>query len=118
MAMIPSLGSAWAHSHGGLAGTGNAVGMSVAQASHGHAYQNAPSPNDRFTSTNLSFMLSVRMGWTHKMCPFETISCHKLNAEMAVVFLIVGGKALLIEDDLNLFPSDALVTQLRLMEGV
>jgi predicted ribosome-associated RNA-binding protein Tma20 len=32
-----------------------------------------------------------------------------------VVFLIVNGKPLMIEDDEHLFPSDTLITQLRLL---
>jgi hypothetical protein len=47
---------------------------------------------------------------------FEHCEPRKLNEEKAVVFVIHSGKALAIEDDLNLFPSDALVTQLRLLQ--
>jgi hypothetical protein len=36
--------------------------------------------------------------------------------EKAVVFVITDGKAMCIEDDLNLFPSDTLITQLRLLQ--
>lgn len=49
--------------------------------------------------------------------PFKVTHCHRLNADKAVVFIIDGDKHLTLEDDWNLFPSDTLITQLRLMMG-
>lgn len=49
------------------------------------------------------------------LCPFEAIHAHKLNDQRYVVFLVVGGEPLMLEDG-ALFPSDALVTKLRLLE--
>jgi hypothetical protein len=76
------------------------------------------SANSKFSDLNMSAMISIRMGWnmSNPSCTLARVTAHKLNAEQAVVFVIVDGKALLIHDDLNLFPSDALVTQLRLLE--
>jgi hypothetical protein len=73
----------------------------------------------KHSDANMDYMLQARMGWNvgSPHCPFKKISSHKLNDEQAVTFVIHGEKALVIHDDLNLFPSDALVTQLRLLES-
>lgn len=47
--------------------------------------------------------------------PFDFITAHQIDKERAVVFLVHGGEAQTIEDDGNLFPSDALITKLRLL---
>jgi hypothetical protein len=75
--------------------------------------------NSKFTESNMSNMLAARMGWnvSSPSCSFQKISAHKLNEDQAAIFVIAGQKALVIHDDLNLFPSDALVTQLRLLEN-
>jgi hypothetical protein len=72
-------------------------------------------PINRFDPQHLHKMLVSRMGWDLQVCPFKVLHTHKLNDQTAVVFVIHQGKALVIEDDLNLYPSDALVTQLRLL---
>lgn len=64
--------------------------------------------------------IASRMGWldepaSHLANPFREIHCARLDDEQAVVFLIHNDKALTIYDDLNLFPSDALVSSLRLL---
>lgn len=38
-----------------------------------------------------------------------------IKNDVAIIFIVKGGKPLTIEDDPGLFPSDALVTQLRLL---
>ena len=79
------------------------------------ATQEPPKP-DRLTPNQMQAMICSRMGWTGiGASPFRDIEARKLTDEQAVVFLIVGDRALIIHDDLNLFPSDALVTQLRLL---
>jgi hypothetical protein len=68
---------------------------------------------------NMRAALAIRMGWNVNqtgMKYFEHCEPRKLNDEKAVVFVIHEGKAMCIEDDLNLFPSDTLVTQLRLLQ--
>lgn len=47
--------------------------------------------------------------------PFDFITAHQIDKERAVVFLVHDGQAQIIEDDGNLFPSDALITKLRLL---
>jgi hypothetical protein len=73
---------------------------------------------NRFTDGNMYSMLASRMGWNLVTAspPFDKCVPCKVTEEKAVVFIVTGGKALLIEDDLGLYPSDALVTQLRLLE--
>jgi len=74
---------------------------------------------DKYTETNMGAMLTIRMGWNVSCppCTLRKMSALKLNDDEAVVFVVTdANKALLILDDLSLFPSDALVTQLRLLE--
>jgi len=67
----------------------------------------------KLSETELQGMLFSRMRW--KRHPFDRLLACKLNDSTVVVFLIKDGKALMIEDDINLYPTDALVTQLRLL---
>lgn len=69
-------------------------------------------------------MICSRMRWNEhdpyllmpaKEPPFQKISAHRLNPDTVVVFVIQNGKAILLEDGVDLFPSDTLVTQLRLL---
>lgn len=48
--------------------------------------------------------------------PFEHLSMHVTDTA-AFVFLVTKGKPVTIEDDASLFPSDQLITQLRLLIG-
>jgi hypothetical protein len=77
-----------------------------------------PTPQGRFTDGNMYSMLASRMGWNLVTAspPFDKCVPCKVTEEKAAVFIVTGGKAITIEDDLNLFPSDALITQLRLLE--
>jgi hypothetical protein len=49
------------------------------------------------------------------MMGFDSIHVAPMGDSKKVVFLIVNGKPLMIEDDEHLFPSDTLITQLRLL---
>lgn len=74
----------------------------------------------KHSAGNMRAALAIRMGWNVDQTGqyyFEYCEPRKLNEDKAVVFVIHDGKALAVEDDLNLFPSDALVTQLRLLQG-
>jgi hypothetical protein len=105
--------------------TSHAVSMTQYEAQQWYAAQQAMHSNTysaplygRYSETNLGAILNMRMGWNlAASTSFKKVSAHKLSDDKAAVFVIVGEKALVIEDDLNLFPSDALVTQLRLLEG-
>jgi hypothetical protein len=66
---------------------------------------------------DLNKMIASRMRWGEgALPPFKAIQAYPLSEEQVVVFVIAGERALIIHDDANLFPSDALVTQLCLLE--
>ncbi len=48
--------------------------------------------------------------------PFDFMEIH-VTAEVAFVFLVNKGKPVVLEDDPNMFPSDKLITELRLLIG-
>lgn len=56
--------------------------------------------------------LQVRPG---EMCPFEFINAHRVSPEKVIVFIVQNGEPVVIHDDGMLFPSDGLITQLRLL---
>lgn len=45
----------------------------------------------------------------------DFMAAHKLTDEKIVVFVCNDGKYVTLEDDADLFPSDALVTQIRML---
>ncbi len=47
---------------------------------------------------------------------FQKFVVHEISRDRYVVFLVLKGEPMMIEDD-ALFPSDALITKLRLMVG-
>lgn len=103
----------------GSFGAGGASGGGGAGAAGVNAVSPIKSEDDR-----LFDMLCSRMRWYEydpyrllpaNAPPFQRISAHRLNEDTVVVFVIQNGKALTIEDGADLFPSDALVTQLRLI---
>lgn len=57
----------------------------------------------------------VQFGTYNPPVPFEHMSVH-LNAEKAIIFIVCNKQPVTLTDDLPLFPSDALVTQLRMLE--
>lgn len=70
-------------------------------------------------SANLLNMLSMRMDGVSKARSikkpkFEYIYAHELEDEV-VIFIIAKGGPVMIKDDIKLYPSDALVTQVRLL---
>jgi hypothetical protein len=48
---------------------------------------------------------------------FSHVHCQLLDPERVAVFLIANNQAVTIEDNYDLFPSDALITKLRLLDG-
>jgi hypothetical protein len=48
--------------------------------------------------------------------PFSFLNCH-VGDKKAFVFVVKNGEAVTLEDDPDLFPSDALIGQLRLLIG-
>jgi hypothetical protein len=65
---------------------------------------------------HLQSMLASRMNWGYgTKCPFQRVLPWKVTIDKVVVFVALETEAILIEDDANLYPSDALITQLRLL---
>lgn len=58
------------------------------------------------------------MGWSFDdpKCPFRRTLCVKCKERIAV-FVVNSDEAVVIYDSLELFPSDELVTKLRLLAG-
>jgi hypothetical protein len=69
-------------------------------------------------------LLSMRMGWggykgtrvfgEANNPPFDHISIHR-NDTTVFVFVVTDKKPITIEDDVSMFPSDSLVTRLRML---
>lgn len=47
--------------------------------------------------------------------PFDHVSLH-VGSEKVFVFIVTAGKQVTIEDEIKLFPSDTLITQLKMLE--
>lgn len=93
----------------GIDSAGNAVPM------YGHGVSTVTSMPGRWSEANLNQMLTMRLGWNIEPCPFRKIVPVKLNDSRVAVFICTGDEALIVEDDAGLYPSDALVTQIRLL---
>jgi hypothetical protein len=62
-------------------------------------------------------MLAMRMRWVDgNVLPLQHISIH-VTEKVAFVFVVQNDKAVTLEDDPNMFPSDQLITQLRIIQG-
>jgi hypothetical protein len=91
-------------------------------------YLVGPDGNFRMDTPDLLLsQLEFRMKWPEKRkdgmhyqsaAPaLDFINVHKLNDEKVAVFVVRKGEAITLYDDWMLYPSDALVTQLRLLEN-
>lgn len=47
---------------------------------------------------------------------FDFLAAHRLTDDKMAVFVCNNGSYVVIEDDTNMFPSDALITQLRMLQ--
>lgn len=62
-------------------------------------------------------LLAGRMRWAEgKRHPFEFLDIH-VTDKVALVFIVNDSKPVTLEDDPALFPSDDLITRLRLLQG-
>jgi hypothetical protein len=52
----------------------------------------------------------------YEVMPFAHISMH-MTPEKAILFVVTQGGPVIIEDPMELYPSDSLVTQLRMLIG-
>lgn len=68
-------------------------------------------------SVSLKAMIGMRLhlGLGTKF-PFDFIECHKTRQNKVFVFVVVDDNNVTLEDEWELFPSDALITQLILMK--
>lgn len=68
------------------------------------------------SSEDLCSMVRMRMRWgPNKPEHITFMAAHKLNDEKAALFVVVNGQPAMIEDEWGLFPSDALITKLRML---
>lgn len=80
----------------------------------GHPLISGPTTVQR--PPNLYDMLSMRMRWGDTPNPFH--HCNPVRVDdKVVVFIIHNKQPTYIEDEWGMYPSDALVTKLRLMIG-
>lgn len=75
---------------------------------------------DSFTSeTDLRAILQARMGWLKpgmiQNGALEYLGVHRIRNGNVAVFIVANGTPAIIEDPADLYPSDALVTKLRML---
>jgi hypothetical protein len=100
----------------------------LASASHSHGLNTSVRPGqalnvasqkslpDRWSEQYLFSMLASRLRWDdYNTAPFRRVVPCRVTDDKVVVFVVTKGEALLVEDDAHMYPSDALVTQLRLL---
>ena len=102
------------HAHSGGYVSGN-----NSSADHTHSYspqaQGSSVFPDRWSEETLRNMLGSRLRWNSGVkCPFQKVVPYRVTDKI-VVFIATKDDAVIIEDDPNLYPSDALVTQMRLL---
>lgn len=64
----------------------------------------------------LNDMIRSRMRWSNANGSFSYLHAHS-EKERVFIFGVINGEPVMLEDDAGLFPSDQLVTQLRLLEN-
>jgi hypothetical protein len=99
------------NSGGGGVGVGSEITFAPYPQANVRPYESDP-------SANLLRMIGMRLR-LHEgpvaMFPFNHIDAYRISEERVVVFVVHKETPVLIEDDGALFPSDALITQLRLL---
>lgn len=109
--LLHGMGSA-----GGYGGGGGGVGMN----NPGHTHGSAVGVNTtRRSKPTLREKLAMRMGWDNSAngeAGFNHVHLHQLPTKVLVLAVTKDHGHVLIEDDSVMFPSDQLVTQLRLLE--
>lgn len=81
--------------------------------------RNKPVPsytNPIDNSFTLEGMIAMRLRIQQgSRIPFDHLNCAYVTPEKVAVFVVQNGQHMVLEDDANLFPSDTLITQLRLI---
>jgi hypothetical protein len=88
-------------------------------ADHTHSYAGAQQTTiapTRWSEGNLLMMLGSRLGWGFEKCKFRRVVPCRVTDEKIVLFIVTNTDAVTLEDDAYLYPSDALVSQVRLLE--
>lgn len=62
-----------------------------------------------------STLINLRLGFRVDAKLFNFMEAVQKNDTHMVVFIVHRGESVMIEDEVNLFPSDKLVTQLRIL---
>ncbi len=69
-----------------------------------------------YSSDSLTTMISMRLR-SRREDFFDHWHAHKIGDERVVLFIVHKGQEVVLSDPWPLFPSDTLITQLRLLEG-
>lgn len=81
---------------------------------HSHSYTGPFSDPSTARQTPMG-MIASRMRWPEVMHPpFDYIDAYRVDDDKYYVFVVQNKQAVVLEDG-SLFPSDALITQLRLL---
>lgn len=106
-------------------GVQNAAGCTITSAvnpwnQHSHTYNAAPTSYDDVIGSVGSLMRMLQSRWKllpGQMLPFQHITAyyHEKNATV-YVFVVQNDQSVTIEDEWELFPSDRLMAQLRMLQ--
>lgn len=87
---------------------------SIHDPGHTHQATTQRAPMTPLQMINMRLFRGTKEG--QKVLPFQYIDAY-VDEKTAVVFMVIKDKPVTIEDDVGLFPSDNLITQLRLLIG-
>lgn len=77
--------------------------------------------DQKFTATNTKSMLSSRMGWNMEAprCSFEKWEAWAMTDTVAIIIqhYAHSTEIIVLYDDKDMYPSDELVTKIRMMVG-
>lgn len=86
--------------------------MEPALGSDGFQYESDDIRNGAFRLKLLGYRLRRTAG---NMFQWDHLSTCYLEGKTVFIFVVVGGRAVTLEDDPLLYPSDTLISQLRLL---
>lgn len=81
------------------------------------SFPTKPPTNDITYPDNRKSMIAMRLRLTDGMkWPFDFLETHHQD-DKVLVFVVANRQPVILEDEAGLFPSDALITQLRLIQA-
>lgn len=95
-------------------GLGSLVGAGAGSGLSGGAV-NAPRPGQTNSIIPPHTMIGMRMRWHDHKHPFTNLVITNTEAGNFLILVVIGEQHTVLEDDKAMFPSDALVTKLRMM---